>query len=207
VTKFRLLRFSGDLGEKGDLLTDLENRLFNRDCISSASSVLLLLIMAESVYNCICVLFTWRDCGDCIKPDDWSSWLFSRCAECRSSSRRSDLLQRIAIVSLLQWSEVFIRYSPHADDTAQHSILTDLFCMQFVLFSKFSKPRLIRIRSTIFFRFRRRSGLTDDVSSLASSKFWYIGENHFNCTHSRPSSRLSQNQNEFTNAFTLGSSH
>jgi len=35
------------------------------------------------------------------------------------------------------------------------------------------------------------------VSSLTSSKYWDIGENYFNWTHSRPNSRLSQKRNEF----------
>ena len=42
-----------------------------------------------------------------------------------------------------------------------------------------------------------------DVSSLTSSKYWDIGENHLNWTHLRPNSRLSQKQNEFTDAFTM----
>jgi len=41
------------------------------------------------------------------------------------------------------------------------------------------------------------------VSSLMSSKFWDIGENHRNWTHLRPNRRLSQKQNEFVDAFTM----
>ena len=66
----------------------------------------------------------------------------------------------------------------------------------------YSKPRLIRIRfDWRFFLVLAKNRV--DVSSLTSSKYSDIGENHFKWTHLRPNSRLSQKHNEFIDVFSM----
>jgi len=45
--------------------------------------------------------------------------------------------------------------------------------------------------------------VASSLTSSESSKYWYIGENHWNWTHLQPNNRLSQKHNEFIDVFTM----